>query len=681
MNPTLELSTESLLCRARVALAPTATGELMYMPAGVQTISPMAGGIGQPIKVLVDRDGAAQLEEQRAALHAQGKRPYFDFNHEDGEASFWPEAFLWKEEPAHSAGSGQAPGIYARGEWTEEGRAKVEGKAWRQFSPVFHVDNKRGDPARIVARAGASPNMGGLVNNPAFHAITPLWAKGQTHSAGAAGQQQQNHNQIQIQEMDTTTENDAAALQAKVAELQQDLRARNRADALAAVRRAVERGALAAKDQATHDALVARGTDDAAFLPIIDALQGHALSGPITARSSASTGAATSAITLGGSDPRDVFRRMGALCAKQHEAGLSLQQKAEIAREFAAVYASEFRGANAQRMFDSPLKAADYSDPGNNLGTLSGTLVTQRTLELLKLQFPALTRFTSDFSDQPAQFNQTIMTRTIGIPTAADYDPTAGWGTGATAQTFDVPVTISKHKGIPITFNSNILASTSRRLFEEFGPAQAYGLGLQMVTDLYANITDANFTNNSTPASSGVFSRKDVIGVGTALTLRGVPEGDAFRTMLLYPTTFASLAQDSSLVTFASFQRPDLFEKGRQMSSTAFAFPVHGFDVHEASNLPTNGENVTGFAGSRSALIIATRLPNDYTSVLPGASYGNASAVVDPDTGITVMLVQYVDHKLGTATQRIAIMYGTAAGQGNAGQIIKSASGTGTGRI
>ena len=73
-------------------------------------------------------------------------------------------------------------------------------------------------------------------------------------------------------------------------------------------------------------------------------------------------------------------------------------------------------------------------------------------------------------------------------------------------------------------------------------------------------------------------------------------------------------------------------------------------------------------------------MPNDYTSVLPGASYGNVQVITDPDLGISVMLVQYVDHKKGTATQRIALMYGTAAGQGNAGQLLKAASGTGTGR-
>ena len=78
--------------------------------------------------------------------------------------------------------------------------------------------------------------------------------------------------------------------------------------------------------------------------------------------------------------------------------------------------------------------------------------------------------------------------------------------------------------------------------------------------------------------------------------------------------------------------------------------------------------------------MIATRVPNDYTSALPGASFGNVQVVTDPDIGISVQQVQYVNHTLGTATQRVALMYGTAAGQGDAGELLKAASGSGSGR-
>src|SRR5262249_22239718 len=138
--------------------------------------------------------------------------------------------------------------------------------------------------------------------------------------------------------------------------------------------------------------------------------------------------------------------------------------------------------------------AADVTDA--NLGTIAGTLVTQRTLELLKNIFPMLSRFTTDFSDQPATFNQVIMTRTVTLPPVITYSTATGWA-DASAQTTDVPVTLNNHKGIPITFGENLLASTMRQLFGEFAEASSYQLGKALVDDLYSRLTDANFTNNT----------------------------------------------------------------------------------------------------------------------------------------------------------------------------------------
>ena len=125
--------------------------------------------------------------------------------------------------------------------------------------------------------------------------------------------------------------------------------------------------------------------------------------------------------------------------------------------------------------------------------------------------------------------------------------------------------------------------------------------------------------------------------------------------------------------------RPDIVTNSPTPAS-AFAVTVESFDIYSQPNMPSNNANLVGFAGSKSALCIATRVPNDYTSILPGASFGNVQIVTDPDVGMSVMQVQYVNHTLGTATSRIALMYGTAPGQSNAGQLIKAAAGSGSSR-
>jgi hypothetical protein len=88
--------------------------------------------------------------------------------------------------------------------------------------------------------------------------------------------------------------------------------------------------------------------------------------------------------------------------------------------------------------------------------------------------------------------------------------------------------------------------------------------------------------------------------------------------------------------------------------------------------LPTTA-NLCGFAFSRSALIIATRLAGDYMKGLPPeASYGNRYLVTDPQLGLTVQVVEYVNHLLGSATRRLSLMYGVAPGPAVAGQLLAS---------
>jgi Mu-like prophage I protein len=712
-------------CRAAVAISPTATNELLFLPIGLHAITPVGGGIGRPIKVLVDRQAASAIEKQRATIMARtGKRVYFDFNHEDGPASFWPSSFFWRE----------SDGVVAKGEWTASGRRAVDGKDFRAFSPVFHVDDKRKDPSRVVCKEEASPNMGGLVNDPAFKDL-PLWAKNDPAAAGSnAGDTAKttthnNEGEVEMtaeelaalrakqQELETKVENltavvaknsedetaDAklkaaqselratelelktADLQAKNDDLQKEQTKRNRIAAEDAVKEAVKRGAILPKDVRTQESLKARATVDPSFIPVIAAMQGGGapLGSRITGGAAFGGGGRPSIVN---EDPIRVYGELAKVLAISARSSMH-SEKADCAKEFAAIYAKEFAGGEANNnqrtrllgcavsSLDDAIKAGDVTD--TNLGTLAGTLVTQRTLELLKFVFPALTRFTTDFSDQPVTFNQTVMTRIITVPTVQTYSTTSGW-TDATAATTDVPVVLNSHKGVPITFNENILASTMRRLFDEFAPASAYALAKNIVDAIYANLTDANFTNNTVVASTS-FVRANVVDIGIALDTRGVPLGLGQRTMLLWPAAFGNLLKDSALQYFIAFQQPRMLTEGVTDQSKAVV-PVENFEIYSAPNMPSNNANLIGIGASRSALCVVTRTPNDYTSVLPGASFGNVQMVTDPDIGITVMQTQYVNHTLGTATSRISIMYGTAAGQTAAGQLIKAAAGTGSAR-
>jgi len=122
--------------------------------------------------------------------------------------------------------------------------------------------------------------------------------------------------------------------------------------------------------------------------------------------------------------------------------------RARCAADAAAVWANDLSPA-FRAGWDVPIQAASYADV--NLQTLSGTLVVQKSLELLRYNYPVLTRVITDYSQERAGLNQETMSRTITLPAVKTYSTTTGWA-DATLTATDVPITIDKHIGVPLTF-------------------------------------------------------------------------------------------------------------------------------------------------------------------------------------------------------------------------------------
>ena len=223
-------------------------------------------------------------------------------------------------------------------------------------------------------------------------------------------------------------------------------------------------------------------------------------------------------------------------------------------------------------------------------------------------------------------------------------------------------MTIGQPKGVQLEYGSTELASTGRDLFGEQVEACHYALGKDLVDALYAVITAANFANATTKATASV-ARADFVAMEKALASRGV---EGVRTLLANADIYERLSVDPTLVNLATYQKADM------ITGTGLP-PVAGFNVIRAINLPATG-NLTAFGLRKDALVVATRLPEDYAKSAPaGASHGSQSVVINPDTGIAVQKTDFVDHKLAKAFSRIAWAYGVAKGNGSSGQRLVSA--------
>lgn len=163
------------LCNAIVTAADgsgkaTAPDEIVYIPEGINTITPFVDGKPKKITVRMDPSKgvavAAAFQEalDRRNVEAaanQNTNPWFDFNHKKEASSAEPTGFRY--EPGK--------GVMAQVIWSSDGRAAVEGRTLRYFSPNFFMDDE-GSPAALPERGP----LGGLVPEPAFRTIGAIAA-------------------------------------------------------------------------------------------------------------------------------------------------------------------------------------------------------------------------------------------------------------------------------------------------------------------------------------------------------------------------------------------------------------------------------------------------------------------------------------------------------------------------
>lgn len=144
--------------------------EVQLFPPGQHRIVAKMDGKPVELDVNIGEEQAATIAKDFDKMVAEAKagrgpKPFLDFNHEDREASAWVETVFWAgNDPVRG-------GVRAKVEWSKPGKEAVAGKSYRQFSPNFLIDTRT---KQII---GTTPNMGGLVNRPAFRGIQPFFAK------------------------------------------------------------------------------------------------------------------------------------------------------------------------------------------------------------------------------------------------------------------------------------------------------------------------------------------------------------------------------------------------------------------------------------------------------------------------------------------------------------------------
>jgi hypothetical protein len=290
----------------------------------------------------------------------------------------------------------------------------------------------------------------------------------------------------------------------------------------------------------------------------------------------------------------------------------------------------------------------------NALGTLAPDVIAMDVLQFLIKKYPILTMFATDFSNEPAKYNARVVTRVPVVPAVQSYTQAAGYAI-TPATTTDVPVTLNQFRHVTLAFYDDEMSSTSRNLVDEQVAVAAAALGKDAADKLIANITAGNYPQHGV-TTDATYTRAKMVAARQALVTAGA-QGN--KVSILDAAAWAQLAQDPVVINTLNVGVSDAslsFQDGVMQG-------VGGFDkIVEYADLAATDATLTGFFGTKNALIMCGRVPTDPTSLVPVPINGIIKNVTDPSTGLTIQYRYHYQVDKGRLDMTLAWIFGTAMG-------------------
>lgn len=368
------------------------------------------------------------------------------------------------------------------------------------------------------------------------------------------------------------------------------------------------------------------------------------------------------------------------------------------------------------------IKAGDFADAAGALGVLNTGLTLQWNLGHLENQLALLDDIVTDISNTPVLFQQVARTRYIKVPGVQLKTASNAWS-GTAGNDVDVNVSMTNYAGVPITVTNTALGATYRQLMNEQKSPQLYGLAEYILYTVINTIMNGStrIANDGTSTSTikmasafvdptygagffdiaGATAKTFVADLPAAMDLSKMPGGDedAAAEMLqrfvwAHTNLYSSVAGDKDFLLNETLQGISQ-NRGENLLRTGRFTRIGNMKVRKSQlvldNNTTTGSGadgganalfvvpgaaaaakVVGFAGTRNALVFCSRVPIDYTKLMPEIPATAAvELVASPKLGITFMIVKFLDHAYETVNMRAQLMWGSAIGDERQGMLLK----------
>jgi len=345
------------------------------------------------------------------------------------------------------------------------------------------------------------------------------------------------------------------------------------------------------------------------------------------------------------------------------------------------------------------VKAADTQDPNGNLGTIATGILLMRDLGFLRSKLVPFHMATTDLSAEPVKFNQQIITRYKTPPPVLTFVKGVGYTLNAndttrkpsTPSTTDVPINMQQNKAVCIQFDNVLLGSTMRALFGEQQAMQFYSLAKAINKHYISTMIAANWTpltEAGTPLNAPKFNATgwnipSLVAIKNKMTLAQIPDDE--RIVMLHSYFHDILMQDSNLLTayvikaaLAAQTNPNIDTFGQTELPELFGLDIHETQLFSDQPYQDTGWSPTvfGMAGTKSASLFVTRIPNDYNTAFPDIPATAAIQVVtEPDSNMSMLFSKWVDNAAKVTNAECAVMYQAAQGDPRQGFLLGTVSG------
>lgn len=262
----------------------------------------------------------------------------------------------------------------------------------------------------------------------------------------------------------------------------------------------------------------------------------------------------------------------------------------------------------------------------------------------------------------------------IDTQAAKDFSYSTGYVFDEDTNTAKREITINKRKYVSLGVTSRDIARLPRLDLAILGARKGENLAYQILGDIMSVITHANFPTDAFVGAG--FDSDDVISISESVSTiqtdgRPTPWPKNGRGLVVNETYHHKLLRDTAFKSAMNFASD-------QAIRTATLPNILGFNYADSAAVPTNGENLVGFATYMSAILVGfspiepapevREVLKEYRIVTdPGSDQ-------QPSTGITMEYRSWGDPDFDTAKRVIECNYGFGKGEAAALQPVRSAA-------